>query len=123
MFKKKAAYYVRLSLGGSEMCLRDSYCLRRLHQVLIARLTAGPVYDLKMAFSLHAHILAEHVAAIRARVGEMREPPLGLDKVPHAALQVFFDELRQAPTTEALLVGVFELAPVAYNHLTLPTNR
>jgi hypothetical protein len=86
------------------------YCLRRLHQILIARLTSEPVYELKMAFSLHAHILAEHVAAIRARVGEMREPPLGLDKLPHAALEVFFDELRQAPTTEALLVGFYELA-------------
>jgi hypothetical protein len=65
---------------------------------------------LKMAFSLHAHYCAEHAAAWRTRVGEMREPPLGLDVVPHAALDVFFDEILAAPETDALLFGLYEHA-------------
>ena len=48
--------------------------------------------------------------ALRTRVGEMREPPLGLEDVPHPALEVFFDEILAAPTTEELLVGVYEKA-------------
>ena len=86
------------------------YAWKRVHQVLLARLTSEPVYELKMAFSLHAHIAAEHVAAIRARVGEMREPPLGLDRVPHTGLELLFDEIRQAPTTAEFLIGLYELA-------------
>ena len=35
----------------------------------------------------------------------MREPPLGLDEVPHPGLAVFFDEILAAPTTAELLVG------------------
>ena len=40
----------------------------------------------------------------------MREPPLGLEAVPHPALEQFFDEIRAAPTTEELLVGLYEVA-------------
>src|SRR5207302_4753524 len=43
-------------------------------------------------------------------VGEMREPPLGLEEVPHPALEVFFDEVLAAPTTAELLVGLYEKA-------------
>lgn len=86
---------------------RYHYALKRLHQIFLARLTAEPVYELKMAFSLHAHYCAEHVAALRARVGEMREPPLGLEAVPEEALALFFDEIRAAPTTAELLLGIY----------------
>src|ERR1044071_502074 len=84
---------------------RYHYTFKRLHQILIARLTAEPIYELKMAFSLHAHLCAEHVAALRTRVGEMREPPLGLEIVPHPALEILFDEILSAPATEELLLG------------------
>src|SRR3954469_15916667 len=63
---------------------RYHYALKRLHQILTARITAEPIYELKMAFSLHAHYCAEHTTALRKRVSEMREPPLGLDVVPDA---------------------------------------
>ncbi|MCX6951749.1 MAG: hypothetical protein NTV51_06235 [Verrucomicrobia bacterium] len=86
---------------------RHHWAFRRLHEILIKRLTAEPIYELKMAFSLHAHYCAEHAAAWRKRVGEMREPPLGLDAVPHPALEVFFDEILAAPATDALLLGVY----------------
>jgi hypothetical protein len=89
---------------------RYHYVLKRLHEILNNRLTAEPVYELKMAFSLHAHYCAEHVAALRQRVGEMREPPLGLEAVPHPALEIFCDEILAAPPTEALVLGVYEKA-------------
>src|SRR5436190_1096651 len=89
---------------------RFHYAFQRLHQILTARITAEPIYELKTAFSLHSYLCAEHVQALRTRVSEMREPPLGLEEVPHAALAVFFDEVLAAPTTAALLLGLYEHA-------------
>ena len=89
---------------------RYHYAFKRLHQIFTARLTAEPLYELKMGFSLHAHLCAEHVTALRQRVGEMREPPLGLEQVPDANLEIFFDEILAAPTTEELLLGLYERA-------------
>ncbi len=89
---------------------RHHYAFKRLHEIFLARLTAEPVYELKMAFSLHAHYCAEHAAALRQRVGEMREPPLGLDVVPDENLAIFFDEIQAAPVTEELLAGLYEKA-------------
>ena len=89
---------------------RYHYAFKRLHQIFNARITAEPVYELKMGFSLHAHLCAEHATALRKRVGEMREPPLGLEAVPHMALEIFFDEILAAPTTEELALGLYEKA-------------
>jgi len=104
----EAAQHPGLSV---EECVRRlkrfHYAFKRLHEILLARLTAEPVYELKMAFSRHAHYCAEHATALRQRVGEMREPPLGLDIVPDPALEIFFDEILAAPTTGELLLGVY----------------
>jgi hypothetical protein len=89
---------------------RYHYAFKRLHEIFTARITAEPVYELKTAFAHHAYLCAEHVEAIRTRVGEMREPPLGLEAVPHPALAQFFDEIRAAPTTAELLVGLYQKA-------------
>jgi hypothetical protein len=89
---------------------RAHYAFLRLHEILTARITAEPIYELKTGFSHHSYLCAEHVEALRTRVGEMREPPLGLEAVPHPALQVLFDEILAAPTTAELLVGVYEKA-------------
>jgi hypothetical protein len=95
---------------------RYHYAFKRLHQIFTARLTAEPIYELKMGFSYHSHLCAEHVAALRTRVGEMREPPLGLEVVPHGALEVFFDEIASAPTTELLVLGLYQKALPALKH-------
>jgi hypothetical protein len=89
---------------------RFHYALVRLHEILTARITAEPIYELKTGFSLHAYLCAEHVDALRGRVAEMREPPLGLEDVPHPALEIFFDEIRAAPAAAELLVGLYEKA-------------
>lgn len=89
---------------------RHHWALQRLHRIFTGRLTAEPVYELKMAFSLHAHLCAEHIAAVRDRVREMRTPPLGLDESPSADLDLFFDEIQCAPDTESLVAGLYEKA-------------
>ncbi|MBL9136539.1 MAG: hypothetical protein JNK85_11750 [Verrucomicrobiales bacterium] len=97
-----------LSVDDSVIRLkRFHYVLRRLHQIFLARLTAEPVYELKMAFSYHAYLCAEQVTALRQRVGEMREPPLGLEVVPHEGLEVALDEVLGAPETAGLLSAVY----------------
>src|SRR4051812_20157070 len=106
---------------------RHHWAFRRLHEIFIKRLIAEPIYELKMGFSLHAHYCVEHAGAWRERVGEMREPPLGLENVPHAALDVFFDEILAAPDTESLLVGIYgRVVPAlraALEHHVAVTNR
>jgi hypothetical protein len=94
---------------------RYHYAFKRLHQIFTARITAEPLYELKMAFSLHAHLCAEHATALRKRVGEMREPPLGLDAIPDPNLELFFDEILSAPSTEELVSGIYAKALPALN--------
>ena len=93
-----------------ERLKRYHFAFKRLHFILIARLTAEPIYELKMAFSRHAYLCSEHATALRQRVGEMREPPLGLEQVPDSALELFFDEILASPTTEELLLGLYRKA-------------
>ena len=99
---------------GVEACVarlkRYHYAFVRLHEIFTARITAEPIYELKTGFSHHAYLCAEHVQALRNRVAEMREPPLGLEEMPHPALGIFFDEILAAPTTAELLVGLYEKA-------------
>jgi hypothetical protein len=99
---------------GVEACVtrlkRFHYAFKRLHGILCARITSEPIYELKTGFSHHAYLCAEHVQAIRDRVAEMREPPLGLEAVPHPALALVFDEIRAAPSTEALVLGFYKVA-------------
>ncbi len=99
---------------GVEACVarlkRFHYALVRLHELLTARITAEPIYELKTAFSHHAYLCAEHAQALRTRVGEMREPPLGLEEMPHLGLAVLFDEALAAPTAAELLIGAYQVA-------------
>ncbi|MPZ17840.1 MAG: hypothetical protein GEV06_08020 [Luteitalea sp.] len=89
---------------------RHHYGFKRLFQVFQSRLTAEPVYELKMAFSYHSHLCMEHASVLRQRVAEMRTPPLGLDDVPHQALEIFFEEIEASPDTTHLLVGLYQYA-------------
>jgi len=99
---------------GIEACVarlkRLHYASRRLHAIFTARITAEPIYELKAGFAHHAYLCAEAVQALRDRVGEMREPPLGLEAVPDPALALLFDEILAAPTTAELIVGAYGVA-------------
>jgi len=90
--------------------LRLHWSLKKLHRIFVARITAMPVYELKMAFSLHSHYCAEHVEEFAKRVREMRQPPYGLEVSPDAALDTFFDEILAAPDIEPLVLGLYGYA-------------
>jgi hypothetical protein len=106
---------------------RLHWALRRLHGILVSRITSMPIYELKMAFSLHALYASEHVATLAERVREMRQPPLGLDVCPNPSLDLYFDEIQCAPTTAALVLGLYEYAVPAIvsamAHLESSTNK
>ncbi len=89
---------------------RLHWSLRRLHSIFVSHITSTPIYELKMAFSLHAFYCAEHVGEIADRVREMRQPPYGLEVSPNASLDLLFDEILAAPGSEALLLGLYERA-------------
>jgi len=86
---------------------RLHYVLKRLHETLTARITGEPIYELKTLYSHHAYLCAEQVTGLRRRVGEMREPPLGLEHVPHAALERLLDEILAAPQTDRFVFAVY----------------
>ena len=92
-----------------ERLKRLHFVLKRLYEIFTARITSEPIYELKTAFSYHGYLCAEQVTLIRKRVSEMREPPLGLDKIPHAALERLMDETQAAPTTELLLLAIYDV--------------
>jgi hypothetical protein len=54
---------------GVEECVarlkRYHYAFLRLHEILTARITAEPIYELKTGFSLHSYLCSEHVLALR----------------------------------------------------------
>jgi hypothetical protein len=106
---------------------RIHWSLKRLHSIFVAHITSTPIYELKMAFSLHAHYCAEHVEEFANRVREMRQPPYGLEVPPHASLDLFFDEILAAPSAAALLLGLYECAlPAlirALENMMADTNR
>jgi hypothetical protein len=86
---------------------RYHFALKRLMQIFQVQIAAEPIYELKMAFSLHSHYCAEHCTTMRERVAEMRTPPLGLDRIPQADLDTFFKEIQNAPSTEARILGIY----------------
>ena len=94
---------------------RLHYVWRRLHEIFTGRITSEPLYELKTAFSHQGWICAEHAGALRTRVSELREPPLGLDVVPHAGLEWVLDELRSAPDGATFCQGVYGVVLPALN--------
>ncbi len=56
---------------------RLHWSLKRLHGIFVKRIAATPIYELKMAFSLHAHYCAEHVGEFARRVEKCASRPTG----------------------------------------------
>ncbi len=86
---------------------RLNYVGRYLHEAAAAHLPRTPEWEVKCALGLHLWLDAEHCASIRARVGEMREPPLHLDAVPDERLRVGLEELLRAEDTIELVAGIY----------------
>jgi hypothetical protein len=93
-----------------ELLKRFHFALKRSYFLVLSRIAATPIYEVKMAFSYHAYLLAENITRLRLRVAEMREPPLELDAIPEPAYALFFDEILSAPTLEETMVGLYRVA-------------
>jgi hypothetical protein len=92
---------------------RYAYSLRRLHEIGAAHLPSTPEWEVKCALSLHLWLDAEHAGAIRARIGEMREPPHDLESAPDERLEAALEELIRARGTVELVAGVYAEARAA----------
>jgi hypothetical protein len=86
---------------------RYSYVARRLYETAAAHLAATPEWEVKCALGLHLWLDGEHCAALRARVAEMREPPLHLDDVPDERLRAALEELLRAGGSAELVTGIY----------------
>lgn len=106
---------------------RIHWSLKKLHNIFVYRIPSTAIYELKMAFSLHAHLCAEHAGEVAERVQEMRQPPYGLEVSPQPTLDVVFEEVLATPDVDSLVVGVYErIVPTivrALNRLIADTNK
>jgi hypothetical protein len=119
---------IGLSVSDSvDRIKRIHWALKRLHQIMVSRVASTPIYELKMAFSLHAYYCAEHITFLAQRVREMREPPHGLDECPHPRLSFVFEEIENSPDLDHLITGLYGMAfPAileAIKRLKAETNR
>ncbi len=101
------AWSVELSVARLK---RLHFVLKRACEALTAWIPSEPIYELKMLYSHHAYLCAEQVSSIRRRVSEMREPPLGLDRIPHAGLEQMCNEIMAAPDSRHRLWGMYHVA-------------
>jgi hypothetical protein len=87
--------------------LRYAWITKRAMEVGLYWLASTPEWEVKEALALHLSRDAEHVAALRKRVGEMRSPAPRMDVSPDAALDRIFDELLTAQDTVEKLVALY----------------
>jgi hypothetical protein len=88
---------------------RFAYVTARLNKLQAAHLARTPEWEVKSAFGLHLWLDAEHATMLRGRVAEMRQPPLGLDKVPDERLEAWIDEAIRAGGTAELLAAIYRV--------------
>ena len=70
-------------------------------------LASTPEWEAKEALGLHGHLDALHVAALRKRVSEMRNPAPRMDVSPDEAIDRFFAEVLTATDTFEKIVAVY----------------
>lgn len=77
--------------------------------IMVARITAEPVWEVKCALGLHQWQSAERITALRSRIAEMRNPVPPLDTAPPGieALDALFDEVMRARDTRELVTAIY----------------
>jgi hypothetical protein len=88
---------------------RYNYVETRLHEIGAAFMNPTPEWEVKCALSLHLYLDSEHSQSLRARVAELRRPPLYLDQSPDSRLEAFMEEAVRAEGTVELLAGIFRV--------------
>jgi hypothetical protein len=101
--------------------LRYHWVEKRLLATTVARLPGAPEWEVKCALALHQYQDAEHVAALRERIAEMRSPAPRMEEAPDPALEAFLREVEAARDTVELLTGIYrvtrsELASAYHRH-------
>ena len=90
--------------------LRYHWTEKRLLEIALSRIPSTPEWEVKGALSLHQWLGAEHAAALRRRIAEMRHPAPRMDVAPDAALAAFLDQIAAAQDTVELVVGLYDVA-------------
>ena len=93
--------------------LRFQWTERRLMTTLLSHLTAEPVWEVKCAYALHQWQDAQHVDALRRRVGEMRHPVPPLDAAPDPGLDALLEEMLRSVDAVELLAGAYGVVRLA----------
>lgn len=88
---------------------RYNYVKTQCFFMLTAHIPQTPEWEVKGGVSYHVWLESEHSLLLRKRVSEMRNPPLGMDKIPDEKLHVWLDEAIRARSTLELLVGVYRV--------------
>lgn len=89
--------------------LRYHWVQLRLMEIGAARLPGTPEWEVKCGLALHLYQDAEHVAALRGRVAEMRNPVPRMDTPPDPRLNAFLEEVLRAEDAVELLTGVYRV--------------
>jgi hypothetical protein len=87
--------------------LRYAWIEKSLMEVGLYWLASTPEWEVKEALGLQINVAAEHVAALRKRISEMRNPVPRLDVTPDEALDRFLAELLAARATLEKIVGLY----------------
>ena len=88
---------------------RYNYVKSQCYFMLIAHIPSTPEWEVKSAVSYHVWLDSEHSVLLRKRVSEMRNPPLGLDKIPDEKLHTWFDEAIRTNTTLEFLISIYRV--------------
>jgi len=86
---------------------RYAWIEKRMMDIGLFWLAPTPEWEVKEALALHLSLAAEHAAAIRKRVSEMRNPAPRMDVSPDEALDRFFEEVLSAQDTLEKLVALY----------------
>ncbi len=89
------------------LLLRYAWIEKRAMEIALHWLAPTPEWEIKEALGLHLHVDSQHVAALRARIGEMRSPAPRMDVTCDPALDRFFDELLTARDSIEKIVGLY----------------
>ncbi|HEV8357309.1 MAG TPA: hypothetical protein VGQ17_11140 [Gemmatimonadales bacterium] len=93
--------------------LRYQWTERRLMTILLAHLTAEPVWEVKCGYALHQWQDAGHVDRLRKRIGEMRNPVPSLERAPEPALDSLLEEAIRSSDAVELLAGAYGVVRAA----------
>ncbi len=92
-----------------DLLKRYNYVKTQTYNMFLAHMNRIPEWEVKGGISYHVWLEAEHSSLIRKRVGEMRHPPLFLDKVPDERLQGLMEEAIRSESTLEFLVAIYRV--------------